>query len=101
MNELAHADTGQEVAARAADNNQGCGRIDIFRVVLESSKVARLDLTVDLDNRPARYGKRPDLTLALAGMATRNRATRMAISLVMTCRVGRIYLEQIYWGELI
>ena len=83
MNAYTHADTSQEVAARAGDNNQGCGRIDVFRVALESSKVARLDDTVDLDNRPARYGRGQSATSALAGMATRNSVTRMATSLVM------------------
>jgi hypothetical protein len=52
VNAYTHAHTGREVAARAGNNNQGCGRIGVFRVALESSKIAQLDLTVDLNNRP-------------------------------------------------
>ena len=53
------------MAAGAGDNNQGCVRIDGFRVGLESSKVAGLDNTLDLDNRPARYGTRPECNIGL------------------------------------
>ena len=63
---------------RAGDNNQGCGRIDVFRVALESSKVALIDDTADLNNRPARYRTLPECNVGL-GRAT---------GLVMTCRAA-------------
>jgi hypothetical protein len=65
VNVFTHADSSREVAAWAGDNNQGYGRIDVFRVALESGKVALLDLTVDLDNRPARYRTRPECNVGL------------------------------------